>query len=311
MDSSEEACGQVDITPFLIYKEPCCRCILGKVLWTLRMRKLLSHIWAGLSSSSSLSWGIYPQGTKSSCTAPSPFSSCLMYISNSTRDDSKHGYLMWRVKPLEKTLILGKIEGRRRRRWQRMRWLDDITASTDMSLSKLQEMVKDRETWRVAVHRVTKSWTWLSDWTIKTCTFLEGLHPVTSWHDSVAKSRPTLCNLEDCSTPGSSVLHYPPEFAQIHVHWVSDTIWPSDPLAPLSPFAFWKDPSSGSFPMSKFFTSGGHSILALATVFPTNVQDWFPLGLTGLISLPSKGLSRVLSNTTVQMHQFFGAQLSL
>ena len=185
MDSSEEACGQVDITPFLIYKEPCCRCILGKVLWTLRMRKLLSHIWAGLSSSSSLSWGIYPQGTKSSCTAPSPFSSCLMYISNSTRDDSKHGYLMWRVKPLEKTLILGKIEGRRRRGWQRMRWLDDITASTDMSLSKLQEMVKDRETWRVAVHGVTKSWTWLSDWTTKTCTFLEGLHPVTSWHDAV------------------------------------------------------------------------------------------------------------------------------
>ena len=134
---------------------------------------------------------------------------------------------------------------------------------------------------------------------------------IVTWCCSVAESRPTLCNLEDCSTPGSSVLHYPPEFAQIHVHWVSDTIWPSDPLAPLSPFAFWKDPSSGSFPMSKFFTSGGHSILALATVFPTNVQDWFPLGLTGLISLPSKGLSRVLSNTTVQMHQFFGAQLSL
>lgn len=94
MASSEEACGQVDITPFLIHKEPCCRCILGKVLWTLRMRKVLSHFWAGLSSSSSLSWGIYPQGTESSCTAPSPFSSCLMYISNSTRDDSKHGHLM-------------------------------------------------------------------------------------------------------------------------------------------------------------------------------------------------------------------------
>ena len=163
MVSSEEACGQVDITPFLIYKEPCCRCILGKVLWTLRMRKLLSHIWAGLSSSSSLSWGIYPQGTKSSCTAPSPFSSCLMYISNSTRDDSKHGYLMWRVKPLEKTLILGKIEGRRRRGWQRMRCLDDISDGLDMSLSRLQDLVV-QQALHAAVHGVTNSWIQLSNW---------------------------------------------------------------------------------------------------------------------------------------------------
>ena len=94
MASSEEACGQVDIIPFMICKESCCRCVLGKVLWTLRMRKVLSHFWAGLSSSSSLSWDTCPQGTKSSYTAPSPFSSCLMYISNSTRDDSKHGHLM-------------------------------------------------------------------------------------------------------------------------------------------------------------------------------------------------------------------------
>ena len=75
------------------------------------------------------------------------------------------GHLMQRIDSLKKTLIRGKIEGRRRRGWQRMRWLNGSSDSMDMSLSKLQELVMDREACYAAVYGITKRWTWLSDWT--------------------------------------------------------------------------------------------------------------------------------------------------
>ena len=74
---------------------------------------------------------------------------------------------MGRTDSLEKTLMLGKMEGRRRRGWQRMRWLDGITHLRNMNLEKLQEMMRGREAWRVAVHGIANSWTWLGDWTTR------------------------------------------------------------------------------------------------------------------------------------------------
>ena len=97
------------------------------------------------------------------------------------------------------------------------------------------------------------------------------------------------------------------EPAQTHVHHGSDAIQPSHPSVISFSSCLQSFPASGSFPI---LTSGGQSIEASASVFPMNIQGWFPLGLTGLISLQSKGLSRVFSNTTVQKHQFFGTQPS-
>ena len=111
-----------------------------------------------------------------------------------------------------------------------------------------------------------------------------------------------------CSMPGFPVLHYLLEFGQTHIHWVNDAIQPSHPVIPFSSLQSFA--ASGSFPVSQLFASGGQSIgvSALASVLSMNIQDWFPLGLTGFISLLSKGLSRVFSSTIVQKHQLFCAQ---
>ena len=135
-----------------------------------------------------------------------------------------------------------------------------------------------------------------------------------SQFSSVAQPCSTLCDPMDCNTPGLPVHHQLPEFTQTHVHWVSDAIQPSHPLSSLSPPAFNLSQHQGLFQwVSQFFASGGQSIgvSASASVLPGNTQDWSPLGWTGWISLQSKGLSRVFSNTTVQKNQFFSAQFSL
>ena len=118
---------------------------------------------------------------------------------------------------------------------------------------------------------------------------------------------PTLYSPMDCSTPGFPVLYHLPELAQTQVHWVGDAIQPSSPLSFSFPPAFYLSQHQSLFPVSWLFTSGGQSIeaSASASVLLMNIQGWFLLELTGLISLLSKGLSRVFSNTTVQKHWFF------
>ena len=118
----------------------------------------------------------------------------------------------------------------------------------------------------------------------------------------------TLCEPVDCSTPGLPVHHQLPEFTQTHVHQVSDAIQPSHPLP---------SPSPPTFNLSSIKVFSNESVPCIrwpkywSFNFSIRKSDWFPLGWTGWISLQSKGLSRVFSNTTVQKHPFFSTQLSL
>ena len=129
---------------------------------------------------------------------------------------------------------------------------------------------------------------------------------------SIIQSCWTLWDPRDCRMPGFPALHQLPELAQTCPlsRWYHPTI--SSSTIPFSS-CLQSFPASEPFPMSQFFPSGGQSIRASASasLLPKNIQDWFPLGWTPLISLQSKGLSKVFSNITVQKHPFFSAQLSL
>ena len=142
--------------------------------------------------------------------------------------------------------------------------------------------------------------------------------PANTWKDaqhhwlsvqfsSVAQLCPTLCDPMNLSTPGLPVHHHLQEFTQTHVHRVSDAIQPSHPRS--SPFPLAPNPSQHQ---SQLFAWGGQSTgaSALASFLPKKSQGWSPSEWISWISLQSKGLSRVFSNTTVQTHQFFGAQPS-
>ena len=231
-------------------------------------------------------------------------------------------HLTWRTDSLEKTLTLGKTEGRRRRGWQRMRWLDGITDSMDMSLSKLRELVMDRETGVLQSMQSELDRTEWRNWTELILSRKRG--------ESFQDICMNLMFMGPRIIDDGSECHF--SSVQFSRSVVSDSLRPhglqhtrlpslsqipgaysnSCPLSPwchptISSFVFpfsshlQSFSESGSFQMNQLFASGGQSIgvSASTSVLPMNIQDWFPLGWTGWISLQSKGLSRVFSNITV------------
>ena len=224
------------------------------------------------------------------------------------------GHLMRRADSLEKTLMLEKIEGKRRKGLQRMRWLDSITNSMNMNLSKIQEIVKFRQAWHAAFHGVTKSQTWLSNWTTAT-SFPRSLRlpnkllQAPDWGVFLgAHSMLTCCHPPSADTP--NCLWFTVPMGALKMKWshsvVCDSLQPQIlqhrlPCPSLFPrvcsascsLSWWcylttsssatlfsrlqSFPASGSFPMSQYFISGGQSVGASASVLPVNIQCWFPL----------------------------------
>ena len=195
------------------------------------------------------------------------------------------GHLMPRADLLEKILMLGKIEGRRRRGQQKIRWLDGITDSMDMGFGRLWELVVDREAWCAVVHGLTNGHDWETE---------------LNW---VAVSDSAI--LWTAARQPSMFFIISPSFLKL----ISiELVMPSNHLILCCPLLLLPSvfPSIRIFSnkSGKDFTSGGQNIgvSASASVLPVTIQNWFLLGLTGLISLQSKGLLKVFSNSTIWKH---------